>query len=319
MHIEQTTGPGLETWQHKHEYFTHEADSERNTARVIALTAGMMVVEIAAGSAFGSMALLADGWHMSTHAAALGITLAAYRMARRLAHDRRFAFGAGKVGVLGGYTSAVALLVVALLMAVEGVERLMAPQAIAYNEAIGVAALGLAVNLASAGLLKNHSHGHEHEHEHAHEHARGHEDHNLKAAYLHVLADALTSLLAIGALLAGKALGWNWLDAATGLVGAGVIARWALNLLRDTGKILLDHTDGEETGRRILERLEALPGVRVVDLHVWKISSFQYAAAVALAAESPRAVEAYRAQLAGVENLAHVTVEVHACKGPGGQ
>ena len=300
------------SWQHTHDFSVNNAENEKNTLRVIILTTGMMVLEIAAGTAFGSMALLADGWHMSTHAAALGITLLAYIFARRLAGDRRFAFGTGKMGVLGGFSSAVVLLVVALMMAFEAIQRLLAPRPILYNEAILVAVLGLGVNLFSAYLLRDHhDHGH-HEHDEPHEHDHeGHEDHNLKAAYLHVLADALTSVLAIAALLAGKALGWGWMDAVMGLVGAAVISRWSIGLLRDTGAILLDQTGGEAIHKAITSRLESDPGTCLVDLHVWKISSSQYAAALILESPTPLPVDEYRHRLAGLDEVVHVTVEVH--------
>ena len=221
----------LDRWQHPHRFHINHDKSERSTHRVIALTLIMMVVEIGAGLAFGSMALLADGWHMGTHAVALGITALAYYFARRHADNPRFTFGTGKVGELGGFASAVVLAVVAIIMAAESVQRLISPHAIRFNEAIAVAVAGLIVNVISAFMLQD-------RHAHDHEHGRGHgRDHNIKAAYLHVLADALTSLLAIVALLAGKAFGWVWMDPLMGIVGAVIITRWAYGLLMDTGGI----------------------------------------------------------------------------------
>ena len=222
----------LDRWRHPHQFTSHDPRNEKNTTWVVILTVSMMALEISAGAIFGSLALLADGWHMGTHAAALGITLIAYIFARRLAQDRRYSFGTGKMGVLAGFSSAIVLLIVALLMAFEAVQRLITPHPIQYNEAILVAVVGLSVNLVSAFLLKDHDH-HDHEsHDHGH-----HEDHNLKAAYLHVLADALTSVLAIIALLTGKVFGWNWMDSLMGIVGALVITRWSLGLMRETGGI----------------------------------------------------------------------------------
>ena len=233
----------LERWRHNHRFHRPDDGNERSTRRVMLLTIAMMIVEIAGGMIYGSMALLADGWHMGTHAVALGISAAAYRFARRHADSPHFSFGTGKVGDLGGFASAVVLAVVALLMAVESVERLLSPRPIQFNEAIAVAVAGLAVNVVSALLLRDHE---------ADDHDRGHHhhDHNLKAAYLHVLADALTSLLAIVALLAGKGFGWVWMDPLMGVVGAAIITRWSWGLLRDTGRVLLDRDVDPGPGRR---------------------------------------------------------------------
>lgn len=291
-------------WSHTHQYNSHKMQNERRTLWVILLTVIMMVVEIAAGSLFGSMALLADGWHMGTHAAALGITLVAYIFARRLAGDRRFAFGSGKISILGGFSSAVVLLLVALLMAFEAAQRLFSPRAIQFDEAIGVAVIGLCVNLFSAFLLKDHDHEGEHEHHHQ-------EDYNLKAAYLHVLADALTSILAIVALVFGKTLGWVWMDALMGLVGAAVITRWSVDLMRRTGGILLDRTADEHVSGEIRELIEADPDDKLVDLHLWKINADQFAAALTIASKAPKTAQAYRGRLEPVHELAHLTVEVH--------
>ncbi len=277
---------------------------ERNTWWVIVLTVITMVAEISAGMIFGSMALLADGWHMGTHAAALGITVMTYYLARRHAANPQFVFGTGKISVLGGYTSAIVLAIVALLMAVESVERLLHPRPIQFNESILVAVMGLAVNLASALILKN---GHHH---HAHR-DHGHDDHNLRAAYLHVLADALTSLLAIAALTAGKWLGWVWLDPVIGIVGAAVILKWSQGLLRDTSRILLDRNIDLGQVEALRKALVREADDRVTDLHVWQINPGQTAAVVRIDAEAPKSPEFYKRRLEEVTALDHVTVEVN--------
>ena len=226
----------LDRWQHNHDFAVKNEKGERRTLYVLILTAITMVVEIIAGSVYGSMALLADGWHMGTHVAAFMITNFAYRFSRKNADNPTFAFGTGKVNVLGGFASAVALAVVALVMLIESLNRIVDPHVIAFNQAIAVACIGLFINLISAFLLKdNHSHHHHHGHEH---------DHNLRAAYLHVIADAMTSVLAIIALVSGKYLGWNWLDPVMGIVGAIIITRWSYGLLKQTGPILLDASIG---------------------------------------------------------------------------
>lgn len=300
--------------RHAHDFLG--ADHQRNARRVggvMALTLAMMVGEILAGTWFGSMALLADGWHMATHAGAMLITVLAYRYAQRAAGEARHSFGAGKVGDLAGFASALILIGVALIMAWESVARLLAPTPIEYGEAIAVAALGLAVNLASAWLLRDdhahHHHGHDHGHSHAGHHHHDHHDHNLRAAYLHVLADALTSVLAIVALLLGQRYGWGWLDPVMGLVGAVVIVRWGRGLLHSTADVLLDAAPSGMT-EAITQALG--DDVGVLDLHVWQIGPGQHAAIVALSAARPASPAAYKARLTGVSGLAHVNVEVHA-------
>lgn len=298
----------LSRWQHDHRY--HETDSrgERGTRWVVALTAFMMLAEITAGIAFGSMALLADGWHMGTHVAALGITLFAYAYARRHADDPHYSFGTGKVGVLGGFASAVVLGVVALLMAGESVKRLFSPVEIRFNEAILVAVIGLVVNLLSALLLKEHRY-----HDHA-GHERDHHDHNLRAAYLHVLADALTSVLAIAALLTGKYLGWVWMDAFMGIVGALVISRWAWGLLKDTSRILLDGQHDNTLADRVRACLEAEDDVRVSDLHLWPVGENHRAVIVSLVTHHPHPPQHYKQLLLkSIPGLDHITVEVNPC------
>lgn len=305
---------------HSHDFLPDTGQAERNTFRVIALTAVMMVVEIVAGIAYGSMALLADGWHMSTHVAAFAITAFAYRYARRHSRSERFTFGTGKVGTLGGWTSAVALAVVALVMAVESIQRLLEPHPIAFDQAMIVAGIGLAVNLVSALLLQQGGHHHHHEHGHGrHDHDHHHhgqpEDQNLRAAYLHVLADALTSVTAIVALVAGKFLGWSWLDAAMGVVGAIVITIWAKGLLTQTGRVLLDADVAPHAQGEIREALAKEEGLHLTDLHVWQVGPGKLAAIIALATRNPKSPEYYKSLLAEHEEFVHITVEVHHLPG----
>lgn len=292
--------------KHNHNFSAHNHQGERRTFYVLILTLVTMVIEIAAGTLYGSMALLADGWHMGTHAAAFCITLFAYRYAKKYEHSSRFSFGTGKVSVLGGYTSAVALGIVALLMFVESFDRLLNPQSIQFTEAIMVAVIGLTVNLASMFLLSGHHH-HGEEHGHSHEH---HHDHNLRAAYLHVLADTLTSLLAIVALFFGKFYGWNWLDAVMGMVGALVISKWTLNLLRQTSPILLDENIDEAYRNQIRKSL--LPYGEVTDLHIWKVSAHHYSAAITLYSSAELTIEDYKKKLSHFDKISHLTLEIHS-------
>jgi cation diffusion facilitator family transporter len=294
-------------WEHDHDYLPEgHRRGERQTLRVIALTGSMMVAEIVAGSVYGSMALLADGWHMASHASALGITAFAYVYARRHAHDARYSFGTWKVGVLGGYTSAVVLAVIAIWIAWESVGRLLAPVAIRFDEAIVVAWLGLAVNLVSAWMLRDHDHGPGPSHHH--------HDHNLRGAYLHVLADALTSATAIAALTAGKYLGWVWMDPTMGVVGSLVIARWSWGLLRDTSQILLDGAVDEHTAQKVRRALESDGDAVAADLHIWRIGPADCAAAITVVADRPREAEEYRRRIAAAApSLTHVTLEVNRC------
>lgn len=299
----------LEKWQHKHHFHLNNPENEKRTLQVVLLTLVMMVIEIGAGMAFGSMALQADGWHMGTHAAALGITLLAYYYSRKYANDPRYTFGTGKMGVLGGFTSAIVLLIVALLMAFESLVRLFNPETIQFTEAMVVAGIGLTVNLVSALLLQG---GHAHDHEH-HEHDHTHEDHNIKAAYFHVLADALTSVLAIIALFAGKALGWVWMDAVMGIVGAVVIIRWSRGLLTDTGSILLDQRADKSLIEEVRSAVEADADNQIADMHIWRINSNQYAAEISLVTHQPQPVEHYKNLLAALDEVIHVNVEVNVC------
>jgi cation diffusion facilitator family transporter len=298
----------LERW-HSHDFVppSHRR-GERQTRIVIVLTAAMMVIEIAAGSVFNSMALLADGWHMASHASALSITAFAYLYARRRAGDARFSFGTWKVSVLGGYSSAVVLAVIALLIAWESVGRFFEPQDISFDEATLVASVGLVVNLLSAYLLSD---GHSHSHA-GHEH----HDHNLRSAYLHVLADALTSVTAIVALLTGKFFGWVWMDPMMGIVGSLVIARWSYGLLRDTSGVLLDGSVPAESVASIREALESgSAGDMVSDLHVWPLGPGQLAVVASVVSDHPRSPSDYKALLADRRELKHLTVEVNRCSG----
>lgn len=294
----------LEHWTHDHAFLgTQHGENERRTWLVVALTATMMVGEIIGGTVYGSMALVADGWHMSTHAAALAIAALAYRYARKHVGDARFSFGTGKLGELAGYSSALILAVVALLIGYESVGRLLNPIAIRFDEAILVAATGLAVNVVSAWLLRDRAHEHDHDHHH---------DHNFRAAYLHVIADAMTSVLAIVALVTGRAYGWGWMDPVMGIVGAVVIAHWSFGLLRSSGAVLLDTVADPGLAAQIKGRLE-LDTDRVTDLHVWRVGPGHAALIVAIVSDRPESPDRYRERLNGLDGLSHVTIEVRAC------
>jgi len=294
----------LSRWRHSHAFGQDKKQSgEFRTFIVIAITSSMMLVEIVAGLAFGSMALLADGLHMGSHTIALSINAFAYVYARRNANNERYSFGTGKVNTLGGYTGAILLAVVASMMAWESVERLIAPISIAFNQAIIVAVLGLVVNGASVFILGiNQGHGHEHEH---HRH-----DHNLRSAYFHVLADAITSLLAIFALLVGKYFGAVWMDSVMGVVGAALVARWSLGLLKSTGVILLDQQSSKETQDSIRKTIENDDN-RIVDLHLWAVGPDIYSAVISIVSRSPQQPEYYKSLLANDLTLDHVSIEVH--------
>lgn len=300
-------------WRHAHDYGADTSRAERRTRIVIAITAVMMVVEIAGGAVFNSMALLADGWHMSTHVAAFLITALAYYFSRRHARDPRYSFGTGKMGVLGGFASAVVLVVVALLMAGESVHRFFLPMPIRFNEAIGVAVAGLVVNLICAVLLKE-DHHHHHGHAHGEHDPHQHLDLNRRSAYLHVLTDALTSVTAIVALVAGKFFGWNWLDPVMGVVGSAVVAVWAYGLVRDTGGILLDRTPpSTNLPDEIRRAVEGDGDAVVTDLHVWQVASGRFAAIISLVAHKPKPASRYRALLREHGELVHLSVEVLRC------
>jgi cation diffusion facilitator family transporter len=298
----------LSPWRHDHTFgLDRPARGERRTLLVATLTATFMVVEVTAGLLFGSMALLADGLHMGSHAVALGIAVLAYVYARRHAGASRFSFGTGKVNALGGFTGALLLAVFAAFMAVESAKRIVSPVRIVFDQAIAVAVLGLLVNGVSVWILG--LHGHEHGDDHAHHH-----DHNLRSAYLHVLADALTSVLAIVALLAAKYRGLVWMDPVMGIVGSVLVARWSWGLLRDTSRVLLDHQAPEAVQERIRRAVEGVaPGDRVADLHVWTIAPGRRAACIAIVSDDPKSPEAYRATLPADAHVAHATIEVHRC------
>jgi cation diffusion facilitator family transporter len=302
----------LEPWTHDHVFLGHRhLRSERRTWLVVAITAIMMVGEIAAGSYFGSMALLADGWHMATHAAALGIAAAAYLFARRQARNSRFAFGTGKFGDLAAFSSAIILAMIAVQVAYESAVRLVHPVPIAYGEAILVAVLGLGVNLVSAWLLRDdHDHGHGQSHEQHHHH-----DNNLRAAYVHVLADAATSILAILALVAAMLAQWVWADPAVGIVGSLVIASWAYGLIRDSGAVLLDVSADKTIETVIRDRLET-KGDRVTDLHLWQVGPGHRAAVISIVSDNPLPPTTYKRRLRGLRGLSHITVEVEMCPDP---
>jgi cation diffusion facilitator family transporter len=292
----------------RHDFVPDFSHAERRTRIVIGVTAAMMIVEIVAGLMSRSMALLADGWHMSTHVLAFAITAVAYYFARTQAGNARFSFGTGKVGVLGGFTSAVVLSIVALLMAGESVHRLFVPLEIHFNEAIGIACVGLLVNLGCAVLLadRHHDHGGGSSHR---------EDLNLRAAYLHVLADTFTSVLAITALTGGKFFGWAWLDPVVGIVGSGVVFSWAYTLLRDTSGILLDRTPASsDLPEEIRRAVESDGDSLVSDLHVWQVGIGKFAAMISVVAHEPKSCDAYRALLRGHDELVHVTIETHLCR-----
>ncbi|WP_336728278.1 CDF family Co(II)/Ni(II) efflux transporter DmeF [Achromobacter ruhlandii] len=354
-----------------HDHVFLGQDHRRNERRVwwvIALTASMMAIEIVAGNIYGSMALVADGWHMSTHAGAMLITALAYGYARRQARNPRFTFGTGKLGELAGFASAIVLALIALIIGWESLARLVDPVPIRFDQAIAIAVAGLLVNLVSAWLLKddhghahghgghghghaghghdhdhgrlvrgahdrghhghdhghNHDHSHNHDHNHDHNHNHGHapaaghghaarvRDNNLRSAYIHVLADALTSVLAIAALLLGRSYGWLWADPAMGVVGALVIARWSWGLIRDSGTVLLDATPQSGKMRRDIEQaLDAGDG-EIADLHVWQVGPGHYAAIVSLVTRHPRDSAFYKAKLAHIAGLSHLTVETQA-------
>lgn len=308
-------------YRHPHVFLgASHGEHERRTWMVVALTATMMVVEIAAGYITGSLALLADGWHMATHAGALSLSALAYWLARRHAHDERYAFGTGKIGDLAGFSSALLLGVVSLGIAWDAIGRLLSPVEIAYAQAMPVAAVGLVVNLLSLKLLHHdHDHGHQHgqdddhaHHEHAHGHHHGHTDHNLRAAYVHVLADAVTSVGALLALGLGWRFGWVQPDALVGLAGALLIAHWAWKLMRDSSGVLIDRTGDPALARRIREAIE-VGDDRVYDLHLWRLGPGHHGLIVGVVSDAPAAAEEYRTRLRHLHGLSHITVETRRC------
>ena len=303
--------------RHDHVFLGEDHEkAERRTWAVIVLCSVMMIAEIIGGALFGSLALIADGLHMSTHAGALLLAALAYTYARKYANDRNFTFGTGKFGDLAGYTSAIVLAVIALLIGYEAVSRLFNPVPISFNEAIPIAVLGLAVNIASVWLLSGgHHHGHSHDHSHGHhheheaEHGAHHRDNNMRAAVIHVLADAGVSVLVIIGLLLARAFGWIWMDPLAGLIGALVIANWSVGLLRDTGSILLDRTPDPRMAEKVRVAIES-DGDRVTDLHLWRLGPGHLGAIVSVATTGAREAAHYRQRLAGFADLSHVTIEV---------
>lgn len=320
----------ISKWQHGHS-FGHDAKrpGESRTLIVIVITAIMMVVEISTGIAYGSMALLADGMHMASHALALGINYFAYIYARHHAHDLRFSFGTGKVNALGGFSGAILLALFAIMMAWESVDRLIHPTEIAFNSAILVAIIGLIVNGASVFILGgDHHHGHGHDHglhhdekhskeahhgHHAHSHGHHHHDHNLRSAYLHVLADALTSVTAIIALLSAKYFGWIWMDPLMGIVGSILVAKWSIGLLKQTSRTLLDHQAPTEIVETVRQAIESDGHSRISDLHVWSIGIDQYGVILAVVSKTPMSPDAYRTRL-DQDHFPHTTVEIAPLK-----
>ena len=295
-------------WQHDHIFAQDRVrDGEKRTLVVVLITALMMVIEIAAGLAYGSMALLADGLHMASHAAALGIAFVAYVVARRLAADERFSFGTGKLNSLAGFASAVLLLGFSLIMVTESTSRFINPVAISYDQALIVAVVGLVVNALSAWILAATPHHHDH---HSHDH---HHDHNLRAAYLHVIADALTSVLAIVALLAAKYYAVNWLDPFMGLVGAALVARWSYGLIRESAKVLLDRQASSTLVDAVRNSIEHDSSDRVTDLHCWSIGHGIYAADLAVVSDEPQSADHYRSLISSDLGIVHATIEVHRC------
>lgn len=306
----------LTDWQHPHSFGQeHKKTGEMRTIIVIAITATMMVIEIFAGLRYGSMALLADGLHMASHAAALGISAFAYIYARRLAHNTEFNFGTGKINALGGFAGAILLAVFAVLMAWESIGRLVDPVEIFFNQAIFVAVLGLLVNGVSVFVLGVDDHDHEHDHSGDEKKSTHHHDHNLRSAYLHVLADALTSILAIVALLTAKYLGLIWMDPVVGLVGAAVVAWWSIGLLSSTSSVLLDRQGPQAMRQSIKEQIEIDNDSQVTDLHLWSIAPNLYAVIVSLVADKPARPDDYKARLSPNLNLVHVSIEIQQCTG----
>ncbi len=295
----------IKNWQHNHDFSVKNQQGEKRTKYVLGLTILIMIIEIIGGSIFGSMALIADGWHMGTHVAVFLIAIFAYRYSRINADNKNFCFGTGKVNILGGFASAIALTIVAFVMVIESIHRLLEPQIIQYNQAIMVACIGLVVNLISAFLLKdNHSHSH-------HEHDHHHHDHNLKAAYLHVLADALTSILAIFALLLGKYYGLSWMDPLMGIVGALIITKWSVGLLKQTSPILLDSSIPEDYRQKIQQEIESQSNDFISDLHVWEVGPSHYAAIISIVSNNPKTPNEYKSLLTKFKKISHFSIEVN--------
>jgi cation diffusion facilitator family transporter len=317
----------IDGFRHSHIFLgeAHERN-ERKTWAVIAICAAMMVAEIVGGLWFGSVALVADGLHMSTHAGALLIAAMAYTYSRRYARDERLAFGTGKLGDLAAFTSAIVLAMIALLIGYESIDRLFNPVAIAFNQAIPIAVLGLGINLLSAFLLRDdHERHHDDandahdEHDYDHTHQKGlsasfHRDHNLRAAFIHVMADAAVSVLVIIGLVAGRQFGWLWMDPVMGLIATFVILSWSWSLVRSAGAVLLDVSPDPALSRKIVARLEQA-GDQVSDLHLWRVGPGHLAAVMSLVTDHPNEPRFYKSRLSGLPGLSHVTIEVERCPG----
>ncbi|HEX3340442.1 MAG TPA: CDF family Co(II)/Ni(II) efflux transporter DmeF [Pseudolabrys sp.] len=306
----------IDDFRHPHVFLgdSHERN-ERKTWAVIVICAAMMVAEIVGGLWFGSVALIADGLHMSTHAGALLIAALAYTYSRRYVNDERLTFGTGKFGDLAAFTSAIALAMIALLIGYESMDRFVTPVPIAFNQAIPIAVLGLGVNLLSALLLRDDDHHHAHDHAHSNGHAHVHRDHNLRAAFVHVLADAAVSVLVIVGLVAGRFFGWIWMDPLMGLVATAVILSWSWTLIRSAGAILLDVCPDPALARKVAVRLEQ-GSDRVSDLHLWRLGPGHLAAVISIVTHDPRSPEQYKRRLSGLAGLSHVTIEVVTCPDP---
>ncbi len=305
----------LHLWQHQHIFKIDKQQIEKKTLLVVIITFLMMISEIVVGWVTNSMAVYADGWHMGTHAFALGISLFAYIIARKHAESASFAFGTWKIEILGAYTSAIVLGLVAILMVYVSIERFSRPLSIHYNEALFVAAIGLGINVVCAIILNSGSNQHHHRHEnedngHAH---HNHDDLNLRSAYLHVIADALTSVLAISALLGAKYFDANWLDPFVGILGALLIARWSILLLRDSASILLDRENDSPVSREIREHIEADGDTKISDLHLWKVADGKYGCIIAVVTCRRYTIEEYKRRLREVHELAHITIEINQC------
>ena len=310
MHHEQ-----IELWRHHHQFNAEKKAVEKRTLIVVIVTLVTMIAEILFGWISNSMALLADGWHMGTHAFALGLSLAAYILARKYAQDESFTFGTWKIEILGGYTSAIVLGMVGVIMIYSSIERIIHPLDIHYNQALMIAVIGLLINVVCAFILTGGGHGHEHSHEDRQvHHEHHHEDLNLKSAYLHVVADAMTSVLAIAALLGAKYFNVVWLDPFMGIVGAVLILRWSFLLLKDTGYILLQRETDGKIADEIRKEIESDHDSKICDLHLWKVAQNRYACILSVVTSKNISVDEYKKRLTGVHELIHITIEINECR-----
>lgn len=317
--MHQHDAHSLSPWQHDHRFGLHRPRAAEQRVKIVtAITLATMVLEIVAGQIFGSMALLADGLHMGSHAVALGLSALAYVWMRRRAGDARFAMGTGKISALSGYTGALLLMIPVGFMVWESISKLISPTAIDFTWALAVAVIGLAVNGFSALLLSgdHDDHDHAHGHDHDHHHDQGHHDQNLRSAYLHVAADMVTSVLAIVALLGAAYAGWIWLDPLVGLVGAAVIVWWAIGLLRDSSHMLLDRSAPDTVSERLRRAIEGDADNRLADMHVWSIGPGIFAAALSVVTHHPQVPDYYKGLVPDDLGIRHITVEVNRCQEP---